>query len=91
MEIHDKRYVKRTVKPRASSKDILEEEMLKKIAEVRRKTRRRNDDESSLDLRFVSTTIHGKKFSALIDKGATHSFLSRKATSSLWKDRLKSH
>ena len=81
--LHENRYVKRTVKPKASSsKDILEEEMLKKIAEVRRKTRRRNDDESSLDLRFVSTTVHGKKFSALIDTGATHSFLSRKAASS---------
>ena len=82
MELHEKRYVKSTVKPRASSKDILEEEMSKKIAKVRRKTRRRNDDESSLDLRFVSTTVHGKKFSALIDTGATHSFLSRKAASS---------
>ena len=84
MELHEKRYVKSTVKPRASSKNILEEEMLKKIAKVRHKTRR-NDDESSLDLRFMSTTVHGKKFSALIDTGATHSFLSRKATSSLRK------
>ena len=75
MELHEKRYVKSTVKPRASSKNILEEEILKKIAKVRHKTRR-NDDESSLDLRFMSTTVHGKKFSALIDTGATHSFLS---------------
>ena len=85
MELHEKRYVKSIVKPRASSKDILEEEMLKKIAKVMHKTRRRNDDESSLDLRFMSTTVHGKKFSALIDTGATHSFLSRKAASSLRK------
>lgn len=77
--------MKSTVKPRASSKDILEEEMLKKIVKVRRKTRRRNDDESSLDLRFMSTTVHGKNFSALIDTWATHSFLSRKAASSLRK------
>ena len=68
MELHEKRYVKSTVKPRASSKNILEEEMLKKIAKVRHKTRR-NDDESSLDLRFMSITVHGKKFSALIDMG----------------------
>ena len=85
MELHEKRYVKSTVKPRASSKNILEEEMLKKIVKVRHKTRRRNDDESSLDLRFMSTTVHGKNFSALIDTGATHSFLSRKAASSLKK------
>ena len=34
-----------------------------------------------LKVYFVQVTIHGKNFATLVDMGATHSFLSKKATS----------
>lgn len=87
MESHENKYVKIIVRSKPSLKDMLEEEMLNKIADIRRKIRRRNDNEISVDLIFVSTTVHGKNFSSLIDTGATHSFLSRKVASTLRKKK----
>lgn len=53
--------------------------MLKKVIEIRHKIKPR-EDVDTLNLRFLLVTIYGKRFVALVDMGAIHSFLSRKET-----------
>ena len=64
--------------------DTSEAEFLKKVAKIRRKTKP-TEGGDSLKLSFVQVTVKGKKFAALVDTGATHSFLSRKAAKSFGK------
>jgi len=78
------KYLRRNVKKEHEPIDTSEAEFLKKVAEVRRKTKP-TEGGDSLKLSFVQVTMKGKKFAALVDTGATHSFLSRKAAKSFGK------
>jgi len=78
------KYLRRNVKKEHGPIDTSEAEFLRKVAEVRRKTKP-TEGSDSLKLCFVQVTVKGKKFAALVDTGATHSFLSRKATKSFGK------
>lgn len=73
------RYLKKEVRSKYNSKDSSEVELLKKVAKIRCKIKPREDG-NALRLSFVKETVHGKQFAALVDIGATHSFLSRKET-----------
>jgi len=78
------RYLKRNVEKEHEPFDTSEDDFLKQIAEIRRKTKLKKED-GSLKLSFVDTTVKGKRLAALIDTGATHSFVSRKTARSFGK------
>ena len=78
------KYLKRNVKLEHKPIDSSEVEFLKKVADVRHKIKR-TEGGDSLKLSFVQVTVKGKRFAALVDMGATHSFLSRKVTKSFGK------
>jgi len=78
------KYLRRNVKKEHKPIDTFEAEFLKKVAEVRRKTKP-TEGGDSLKLSFVQVTMKGRKFAASIDRGATQSFLSRKAAKSFGK------
>jgi len=78
------KYLRRNVKKEHKPIDTSKAEFLKKVAEVRHKTKPTEGGES-LKLSFVQVTVKGRKFVALVDMGATHSFLSRKAAKSFGK------
>jgi len=78
------KYLRRNVKREHEPIDTSEAEFLKKVVEVRHKTKPTKGGDS-LKLSFVQVTVKGRKFAALVDTGATHSFLSRKAAKSFGK------
>jgi len=78
------KYPKRNVEKRHELVDTSEDEFLKQIAEIRRKTKPRKED-NSLKLSFVDVTVQAKRLAALIDTGATHSFVSRRTVRSFGK------
>ena len=78
------KYLKRNVKLEHGPIDTSEAEFLKKVADIRCKTKP-TEEGDSLKLSFVQVTVKGKRFAALVDTRATHSFLSRKATNSFAK------
>ena len=78
------KYLRRNVKREHKPIDTSEAEFLRKVAEVRHKTKP-TEGSDSLKLSIVQVTVKGRKFAALIDTGATHSFLSRKVAKSFGK------
>ena len=78
------KYLRRKVKVEHEPIDTSEAEFLKKVADVRHKTKP-TEGGDSLKLSFVKVTVKGKRFAALVDTGATHSFLSKKAPKSFGK------
>ena len=79
------KYLKKEVRSKHKLIDSSEAELLKKVVEVRHKIKPRGDGDA-LKLSFVQVTVHGKKFAALVDTRATHSFLSKKATKLKWEE-----
>lgn len=80
------KYLKRKVDREPELIDSPEDDFLKQVAEVRRKTKP-NKEDGSLKLSFVDVTVQGKRLAALIDTGATHSFVSRKTARSFAKKK----
>ena len=78
------KYLRRNVKVEHKPIDTSEAEFLKKVADVRRKTKP-TEGGDSLKLSFVKVTMKGKRFASLVDTGDTHSFLSRKVAKSFGK------
>ena len=78
------KYLKRNVKKEHEPIDTSEAEFLKKVAEVRHK-KKPTEGGDSLKLSFLQMTVKGKRFAALVDTGATHSFLSKKVAKSFGK------
>jgi len=78
------KYLRRNVKKGHEPIDTSEAEFLKKVSEIRRKTKP-TEGGDSLKLSFVQVTVKGKKIAALVDTGATHNFLSRKEAKSFGK------
>lgn len=64
--------------------DTFEAKFLKKVADVRHKIKP-TEGGDALKLSFVLLTVKGKSFAALVDTGATHSFLIKKAEKSFGK------
>lgn len=65
-------------------KDRSEVELLKKFVEVRCKKKPTKGGDS-LRLSLAQVIVHGKKFVALVDMGATHSFLRMREKTSFAK------
>lgn len=82
--IEEVKYLKRNVEKEHKTIDTSETKFLKQVADIRRKTKPIEED-GSLKLSFVLATVKGKRLAALIDTGATHSFVSRKAARSFGK------
>ena len=78
------KYLRRNVKLDHMPMDTSEAEFLKNFFDVRHKIKP-TEGGDALKLSFVQVTVKGKRFAALVDMGATHSFLSRKATKSFGK------
>jgi len=78
------KYLKRDVRLEHKLMDTSEAEFLRKVAEVRHKIKP-TEGGNALKLSFVQVTVKGKRFAALVDTGATHSFLSKKAAKSFGK------
>lgn len=78
------KYLKKNVKLEHEPIDTSEAEFLKKVVDIRHKIKRTEGGEA-LKLSFVQVTVKGKRFATLVDTGATHSFLSRKAAKSFGK------
>ena len=78
------KYLRRNVKLEHKPIDTSEAELLKKVADVRHKIKP-TEGGDALKLSFVQMTMKGKRFAALVDTRATHSFLSRKAAKSFGK------
>jgi len=78
------KYLKKEVRSKHKSIDSSEVELLKKVANVRCKIKLKEDGDS-LKFSFVQVIAYGKIFAFLVDMGATHSFLSKKAAKSFGK------
>jgi len=78
------KYLRRNVKLEHKPMDTSKAEFLKKVADVRHKIKP-TEGGDALKLSFVQVTVKRKRFAALVDMGATHSFLSKKATKSFGK------
>ena len=78
------KYLRRNVKLEHKPIDTYEAEFLKKVADVRHKIKL-TEGGDTLKLSFVQVTVKGKRFATLVDTGATHSFVSRKAAKSFGK------
>jgi len=78
------KYLKKEVKLEHEPIDSSEAEFLKKVVDIRHKTKQ-TEGGNALKLSFVQVTVKGKRFAALVDTGATHSFLSKKAAKSFGK------
>jgi len=78
------KYLRRNVKMEHEPTDTSKAKFLKKVVDVRHKIKP-TEGGDSLKLSFVQVTIKGKRFAALVDTGAAHSFLSRNAAKSFGK------
>lgn len=78
------KYLKRDVGLEHKLMDTSEAKFLKKVANVRHKIKL-TEGGNTLKLSFVQVIVKGKRFIALVDMGATHSFLRRKAANSFGK------